>query len=200
MTPPGPIIRISPSELHVNDPAFYDTLYRQDGVWHKYAWAVDAFGAYGATLFTPNHHVHRARRQPLNAFFSKAKVAAHEGQIRFHVGRLCARLDAFAAGDEPVLDLGAATVAVARDVANEFILGKHYDSIGAEDFDAALVIATQGGGGMWRMSKFVRGLGATMQSLPPEWLIKVVDPVMAQFFAFLLVSEQHTPNRCPAHY
>lgn len=179
-------MRISPYELHVSDPAFYDTIYRQEGIWHKHAWAVDAFAAYGATLFTADHHVHRARRQPLNPFFSKARVAAREEAIRGHVERLGARLDAFVDA-KAVFDLGAALVAVARDVANEFILGKHYDSIGAEDFDAALVVASQGGGSMWRTGKFVRFLAPMLTSVSPKWIVKIADPAMAQFFKFLVV-------------
>lgn len=183
----GPIVRISPYELHVSDPAFYDIIYRQDGVWDKHDWAVNAFAAYGATLFTHDHHVHKARRQPLNSFFSKAKVWAYEDHIRFQVERVCARFDTFAA-TKAVFDLGAAVVAVARDVANEYILGKHLDSIGAEDFDAALVAGSQGGGTMWRTSKFVRWLAPVLQSIPPEWMVKMADPVMAQFFRFMVVS------------
>ncbi|KUI67744.1 Trichodiene oxygenase [Cytospora mali] len=69
----GPIIQISPYELHVNDPAFFDTLYRQEGRWDRYPWAWDAWGAEGPTIHTTDHDRHEACRQPLAPFFSKAK-------------------------------------------------------------------------------------------------------------------------------
>lgn len=60
----------------MNDATFFDTLYnRQEGVWHKYDWSVDAFATKGATIWTADHTLHKNRRLPLNPFFSKAKVA-----------------------------------------------------------------------------------------------------------------------------
>ncbi|CAJ2512361.1 Uu.00g053760.m01.CDS01 [Anthostomella pinea] len=47
----GPIIGISPYELHVIDPGFFETLYCMEGRWDKYGWTYDAFGAKGSTVF-----------------------------------------------------------------------------------------------------------------------------------------------------
>src|ERR1700710_690667 len=81
----GPIVRISPYELHVNDPSFFEKLYRQDGRWDKYAWAQDAFMVKGAALCTSDHDLHKARRLPLNSFFSKVKVVSKQDLIRNNV-------------------------------------------------------------------------------------------------------------------
>ncbi|KAI1761930.1 cytochrome P450 [Hypoxylon sp. FL1150] len=187
----GPIIRISPRELHVSDPAFFEHLYRQDGRWDKYAWAVDAFAAHGATLFTPNHDLHKARRQPLSPFFSKAKVASHQEIILEHLEKLCNRLTAFATSQQTV-NLGAAITAFSRDVANDFVLRKSYNSLEREDFDEPMVAASAGGGQMWRLSKHVRFIAPLMRAIPVSWIMKLGDDPTKLFFRHIEETMQDT--------
>lgn len=61
----GPIIRISPDELHVNDPEFYDTLYVRAGRRDKYRYFSGRFGFASDALSTVDHETHRMRRKAL---------------------------------------------------------------------------------------------------------------------------------------
>lgn len=182
----GPIIRISHYELHVNDPAFFKHLYRQEGHWHKYNWAMDAFGAKGATLFTADHELHKSRRQPLSPFFSRAKVASRQDLIRRHLRKLCGRVSQFAnSGD--TLNLGAAATAIARDVANDFILNKSYNSLEREDFDVAMLTASQGSGKLWRLSKHIPWVPKALKAILVDWVLKTAGNDMKEFFFHLQV-------------
>ncbi|KAF7336640.1 Cytochrome P450 [Mycena venus] len=180
----GPIVRISPYELHVIDPAFFEKLYRQDGRWNKYDWAYDAFSAPGSTICAADHDVHKARRLPLNPFFSKAKVSSRQVLILQNVDRLCGRISDFAVS-KTALSLGAAISAFTRDVATEFILGKSYNSLGQEDFNAAMTTVFQNSGHIWRITKHVRWFGPTMMSIPRAFIIKTADEGTRGFFRYL---------------
>lgn len=184
MTTTGPILRISPHELHVSDPAFFETLYSYEGRWHKYDWAVNAWAAKYATIFTADHELHKARRQPLNPFFSKSKVAGRQSLIWKHIQKLSYRLSGFATSGK-VINLGAATTALTRDVANDFVLNKSYNSLDREDFDIAQLIASHGAGSMWRLSKHLRWVAPTMRSVPVDWMIRFGDQGMKAFFSQL---------------
>ncbi|KAL1857565.1 hypothetical protein Daus18300_010324 [Diaporthe australafricana] len=191
----GPIIRISPYELHVNDASFFDTLYsRQDGTWHKYAWSVNAFATKGTVIWTADHTLHRNRRQPLSPFFSKAKVWSHQDMIMRHVQALFDRLSGFAASQKTV-DLGAASSAFVRDVINEYIFGKHYNDLGKENFDAGMVAAAHAGGLLWRTTKFIRFFGPVMRAISPQWSMRISsDPLMKEFFCFMIISMSDTKD------
>ncbi|KAI0146123.1 trichodiene oxygenase [Xylariaceae sp. FL1272] len=187
----GPVVRISPHELHVNDPNFFDKIYQQDGVWDKYAWSVDAFGAPGSVLFTTNHELHKARRQPLNPFFSKVRVNNQVDMIEQHLAKLCDRITKFAdSGD--TFNLGAAVTAFVRDVAFEFILDKNYKGLDKEDFDFHMVTASSGSGQIWRLTKHVRFAGPLIKSIPIDWLVKHVEGDIKLFFQFMIENVAHT--------
>lgn len=190
----GPIVRISPHELHVNDPEFYNTIYRQDGRWNRYAFAWDAWGAEGPTIHTVDHDRHRARRQPIASYFSKSKVSSRHGMIQKHVEKLCGRLTE-AAGTGETIDLGAAVTALVRDVAFDFILAKGTNSLDRQDFDVEILKTVQGGGALWRITKHVGFVLPILNSIPLDWAIKISDDKMKIFFSHLKVSPQ-IPEPC----
>lgn len=127
----GPIVRISPHELHISDPAYYEKLYRQEGQWNKYDWAYDAFGAPMSTVCTVDHEMHKRRRVPLNAFFSKASVASRQDVIQRFANKLCDRIAQF---EGSTVNVTAAISAFTRDVAMQFVLSKDYQNLDDKDF------------------------------------------------------------------
>lgn len=83
------------------------------------------------------------------------------------------------------LNFGAAITAFTRDVAFEFILGKSYKSLDADDFDEAMLSATRGSGKIWRLGKHIRFVGPFLKAVPTDWVIKYGDHVTQIFFRFL---------------
>ncbi|KAF3942108.1 hypothetical protein ABW19_dt0205044 [Dactylella cylindrospora] len=84
----GPIIRIGPNELHINDPAFYYTLYsanykfRNYRPFYKFVGTIDGI----STLADPV--AHQKRRSALHPFFSTAQVQKLDGNIQGHIENL----------------------------------------------------------------------------------------------------------------
>ena len=81
--PPGPIVRINPYELHINDPDYYDEIYAGGGKKrNEYDLFVRLFGMDDGILSTLDHDLHRVRRSALNPFFSKGNVRKLEPIIQ----------------------------------------------------------------------------------------------------------------------
>ncbi|KAF2683180.1 cytochrome P450 [Lentithecium fluviatile CBS 122367] len=187
----GPMIRTSPYELQLSGPAFFEKLYRQDAQYDKYAWTTDAFDAKGATLFTAPHDVHKARHLLLNPFLTKTKVVGRQGLIHRHLDKLCQRISKFADAGT-TFDFGAATTAFARNVANEFILNKSYDSLDREDFDVTMLAASALSRQIWRLFKHVRWVAPVFEKIPIPWLLKHAGEDMKIFFRRLLETQRDT--------
>ena len=187
----GPIIRISPYELHINDPTYYEKLYRNDGGrWDKYDWNYVAHGrGLDVAISAPDHYLHKTLRQPLSPFFSKANVGRKMDIVYKHLDKLEAIMTRKAAAKE-TFDLGAAISAWARDVSNEFIMGKSYDNLDKDDFDKDFTTMVTDEGRMWRCIKHIPVLRLAY-SLPWDFMLWVAkttgDKGMKNVFTHLKV-------------
>ncbi|KAE8356302.1 cytochrome P450 [Aspergillus coremiiformis] len=130
----GPVVRITPTELHIKDTDFYDVIYapaskKRD----KYDRWTAGLGAPRSALATVSHNLYRLRRSATSHFFSKRTASNAEPLICKHVERLCGRFAA-ACQTKSVLQLDAAYIALTMDIITEYSYGTSYDCLAAGDF------------------------------------------------------------------
>ncbi|KAI1416450.1 putative cytochrome P450 [Hypoxylon sp. FL1857] len=172
----GPIIRISPNELHCNDPAFIDTLYaggsaRRD----KYAYYATQFGAFG----TVDHHLHRLRRGAINRFFSKTSVSKLEPMIHDKIDLLCQQLRTHLRDRNPV-QLNMAFSCFTTDVVAAYAFAKSYDFLADASFEHNIHDPMMSGVRLGAYFKQFPSLIPLMNSLPDSWVM-VLNPAMGRY-------------------
>jgi hypothetical protein len=100
----GPIVRISPYEVHVSDPDFFDILYGASKTNRKdrWSWYTTGLGIPLSTLGTIEGDLHRRRRAAMSSFFSKQTVRKLEPLIQERASTLASRLEVLANTGEVV--------------------------------------------------------------------------------------------------
>lgn len=147
---PGPIIRISPNEIHLNDPANYDKIYN---VLSKFTKDPSFYGPIEGPVRTPviltviSNEAHRARRSALNPFFSRRSVLDLETVVRSKSLLFCEILSSALSKDEIDLEheskdkkkafnAHGAIRAFATDVITEYAYANCWNFLDEEDFGA----------------------------------------------------------------
>ncbi|OAA55716.1 Cytochrome P450 [Cordyceps fumosorosea ARSEF 2679] len=134
----GPVIRISPWEVHVSDHDFHPELYAgPHRRRHKWIFWAKQFGAPHSGLSTLDHDHHRLRRNPLNQFFSTKSVRDLQPILEERVDRLLGRLrgEAQSRPTEPI-DVMYPFSAYTNDVINEYAFARSDHLIEEPDFGA----------------------------------------------------------------
>lgn len=178
----GPIVRISPYELHVNDPDFYEILYSQHSPRNKYYFFTKQFDLPLSAFGTEDHNVHRLRRGALNPFFSKGSISRLEPVIQAQVQKLCHRIIEFAIDDKPIpISLGFSCLTT--DIITEYVMTQSFHYLDAPDWLPQWTKTLQSTAEVGMMAKQLPGIVPLLKSLPESW-IEAMDPGMALFFRF----------------
>jgi hypothetical protein len=129
----GPIVRITPEELHIQDSEYFEQFYVKSGRMDKYQWMSGRFGTEDAFMMTAPDDLHRLRRAALNPFFSKKKIIEFQPVIREKVDKLCKKITEF---HEKGCDFHwhKAMTAYAGDVISEYSFARSYDHLDSPGF------------------------------------------------------------------
>lgn len=120
----GPIVRISPDEVHCNDSEFTDEIYatgsrKREKPLHQ---VVGSKVIEGSVFSTVSHDHHRLRRAPLAKFFSRSQVSKLEPIIYTSAQRLCQKI--LTLGEEGPFDVTTAYSLFSTDVISGYCFGE----------------------------------------------------------------------------
>lgn len=101
----GPIVRINPFELHVDDADFYDVVYATNKPLDKMTHFQYRFNVPLATFSTADAAEHRVRRAAINPFFSIGRIRERNGQIQALMDGISRRLSTEFAGTGTVVSV-----------------------------------------------------------------------------------------------
>ena len=159
-------IRISPFELHLDDPNYYEVLYSNNLPLEKSMWGVQQFDMFGATFGTIGHKHHRLRRTAVNPYFSKQMINRLEPTLKSMVDKLCRRFDEFRGTGQP-LNMRPVYSALTTDVVTLYAFNKPFGHLDAIDFKASWQETLNG----------ALSSGAVLKQFP--WLFKAIRIIPA---------------------
>lgn len=169
----GPIVRISPWELHVNDPDWNEP-YKMSAKANKYHWYYTFVGSSDAAFGTSDHDLHRVRRGAQQGYFTQPAVARFDPALETIVDKLISRLGEFKATGQPA-NLSNAYRSLAADVVTEFAFHKSYRLLDSPDFSAQFqrTLREFPDIGMWH-----RHFGVILDVIQamPRWFVAIINP------------------------
>ncbi|KAL2840272.1 benzoate 4-monooxygenase cytochrome P450 [Aspergillus pseudoustus] len=179
----GPIVRITPREVHVLDPDFYDEIYAPSSRRReKDPKFVPTFSVTKAMAATVSHEHHRFRRNILATFFSKRAVVELTLMIQERIAKLLSRLEGFYASGA-VVKIDDALSALAADVITYYCYGKLWGFLEAEDFRTDVRKASSDLSMMVHLNRFLPFLPRLAMKVP-IWLVRFFSPGKATLLEF----------------
>lgn len=171
----GPIVRITPSEVHIKDSSYYDEIYASSKRRReKEAVRVAPFDLEDSGFSTVSPEVHRKRRAPLEKHFSKKTITNMEYLIYENIDKLDQHFKR-ANETQKVISLDAGFAGLTSDVIHKYVYGFNSGNLDHEDFNEKV---RDGLNGLFRFAHllFFFPILQTIMNLLPLWVLEKIDP------------------------
>lgn len=176
----GPVIRIGPDDLHINDPEVFQDVTKVGSKFVKDAKFYNFITFPGSSIGETDPSAHRIRRQVLTPAFSPQRVQELSPFIKQQVDKLLGRFSVFAKSSTPV-NINAASKAFTMDIISKILFGQEVGSMDDPEFRNDFVRYIKEAFEMgWTATAFPE-LTKFMLSMP-DWLSKAVFPIPIMVF------------------
>ena len=175
----GPIVRITPRELHIDDPDYLETLFNQK--LDKDPWVAGQFGSTGSTLSTASSNLHRIRRAAVAPFFSPAKVAQLQSVVTDKIEHVCQKLQEYHVSGKPA-NMYNLYRGMTTDIITEYAFLESWNFLDRDDSGQQWFQMIQNAGRSSALLRQFRWLAPTLQALPRSLAQVLVPDMKASFF------------------
>jgi cytochrome P450 len=188
----GPIVRINPEEIHIDDVEYYDVVYcnstpgRPIDKTEKFRYR---FSVPEATVQTATAEVHRRRRAAIAPCFSKARIRSRNGDLQAIIDRISDRLDTEYAGTGKTINVNFMWSAMASDIISEIGFAQRTNYWAEPDFMSPYAQAiAQAVGAAHVMTHF--GFLVTALNSLPDAVLAMLMPSFKPVLQFRKVREK----------
>ena len=176
----GPIIRVNPHELHIDDADFFDKVNSFQGIWDKDPFTAHQFANPGSIVGTIPHEIHRKRRAALLPFFSKQKIYALEPVIQGMVDKLSDKIGEYQKTGQP-FNMRNAMKCFAADTVGEYCFAQSGGLIDKPDFALQNWTEHQQGLRSGLRARYLPSWYMPVVRGAPGWIRASIDPAAKHF-------------------
>jgi hypothetical protein len=171
----GPIVRINPNEVHINDAEFHMKFSQKYRDLRKDPWYYN-MGAPGAVFLTTDRAKHKARRDELSPYLNVKMAQEIPEVIRRKVDQLCSILR-ISREQNLELNLSDAFRSLGHDIVTPPLLGNYEELLGQEDLGHNFLPNRE----LFRLASISRMFPRTAIYLPyfiPKWVSERHVPIL----------------------
>ncbi|KIN06848.1 hypothetical protein OIDMADRAFT_108363 [Oidiodendron maius Zn] len=186
----GPIVRIRPDAVHINEISFADQIFGTAGERRdKSQLNCSALMAPGAFISTSKHDVHRRRRAPFSSFFSKQSIRRLEPIIQQCLRKLLSRLDDYRLSRKPH-SAKVLFAALTSDVITEYAFGYCWNSLDIGDLNEQIFTLLNKSLLLWHVSAYIPFL-AFLPGIVPKYFAAWLPSSMKLTLSYFEKIRQH---------